>query len=146
MLQDFPAVFPREVTRNRRPPWERLGSGCRLAFLDQIGGDAAAVLYVVAVPLGPLADLRGVDAITTAAAAPSAPGGAADLATVLDVLSERLAQLIAVLAAEVDLVVRAVQPEADRAIRRAAVDVVNEECLNPLSHEFLRGWMMFKTA
>src|ERR1700691_342543 len=113
MVQDFPAVFASEVTRNRRPPWERLGSGCRLVFLDEFGGHAAAVLDVVAVPLGPLADLGSVDAISTAAAARGAPGGAADLAAVLDVLPERLAQLIAVLAAEVNLVVRAVQPEAD---------------------------------
>ena len=76
-------------------------------------------------------------ALSAATAAGSAPG-LADLAAVLDVLAERRAQLIAVLAAEVNLVFSAVKAETDRAIGGAAVEVINEERLNALSHEFLR--------
>jgi len=133
-----------ELDRNEWPPWELLRSGCRLVFRDEVGRHPTAVLDVVAVPLGPFADLGGVDGGSAAEAAWRAAGGAAYLAAVLDVLPERLAQLIGVLAAEVNLVVRAVQAEPDRAVRRAAVDVVNEERLNPLGHEFLRGSMMVK--
>ena len=82
--------------------------------------------------------------VTATVKSPRAAGDAANLAAVLDVLLERSAQFVAVRAAKVNLVVRAVEAEAHRAVRRTAVDVVNEERLNPLGHELLRGSVMFK--
>ena len=46
-----------------------------------------------------------------------------------------LAELVAVRGAEVDLVFRAVQAEADGAGRLAAVEVINQQRLNSLGHE-----------
>src|ERR1700733_8310811 len=54
-----------------------------------------------------------------------------------EVLLQRLAQLAAVGGAEVDLVFRAIEPEADGAGRLAAVEVINEQRLNSLSHEMI---------
>ncbi len=44
----------------------------------------------------------------------------------------RLAQLVAVRGAEVDLVFHAVEAEADGAVRLAAIEVINEQRLNSL--------------
>jgi hypothetical protein len=54
---------------------------------------------------------------------------------VREVLLQCLAELVVVRGAEVDLVFRAVQAEADGAGRLAAVEVVNEQGLNSLGHE-----------
>jgi hypothetical protein len=54
-----------------------------------------------------------------------------------EVRLERLAQFVAVRGAEVDLVFRAVQAEADGAGRLAAVEVVNEQRLNSLGYEWI---------
>ena len=106
-------------------------SGClrpcgRLVALDDVGRDTAAVLDLDALPLGPLADLGGVDG-GAASAAGRAPGRAAGPPGVRAVQLQCLAQLVAVRGAEVDLVFRPVQAEADGAGRLAAVEVVNEQ-------------------
>src|SRR3984957_11976908 len=107
----------------------------RLVLLDDVGRDTAAVLDRDALPLGPLADPGGVDGAAVAPAAGRAPGRAAGPPGVREVLPQCLAQLVAVRGAEVDLVFRAVQAEADGAGRLAAVEVINEQRLNSLSHE-----------
>jgi hypothetical protein len=99
------------------------------------GRDTAAVLDLDALSLGPLADLGSVDGGAAAPDAGSAPGRAAGPPGVREVPLSRLAQLVAVRRAEVDLVFRAVQAEADGAGRLPAVEVINEQRLNSLSHE-----------
>ena len=108
-----------------------LSADGRLVLLDDVGRDAAAVLDLDALPLGPLADLGGVDGgaaprrpRAALLAVPPAPPG------VREVLPQCLAQFVAVRGAEVDLVFRAVQAEADGAGRLAAVEVINEQRLN----------------
>src|ERR1700733_2495192 len=103
------------------PTWS--GSGRRLVLSDELGRHAPAVLDVVTVFPRPGANSPRVRRAGPAAAPGTRPTrGPADLAGVLDVLAQRGAQLIAVLAAEVDFVVAAVEGEPDRAFGRAAVD------------------------
>jgi hypothetical protein len=53
---------------------------------------------------------------------------------VLDVLPQRGAQFVAVLAAQVDFIGSAVEGETDGALGLAAIDVVNEQHLDSLRH------------
>jgi hypothetical protein len=116
-------------------PARGLCSGGRLVLLDDAGRDAAAVLDLDALLPGPLADLGGVDGGAAAPGAGCGPGRAAGPPGVREVLLQCLAELVVVRGAEVDLVFRAVQAEADGAGRLAAVEVVNEQGLNSLGHE-----------
>jgi hypothetical protein len=54
-----------------------------------------------------------------------------------DVLLQGLAELVAVRGAEVDFVFRAVEAEPDGSGRLAAVEVIDEQRLNLLSHEII---------
>ena len=85
----------------------------RLVPLEDAGRDTAAVLHLDALLLGPLADLGAVDGSATALDTGRGPGRAADPAGVREVLLQYLAEVVAVRRAEVDLVFRAVQAEAD---------------------------------
>src|SRR6202042_3138439 len=100
-----------------RAPLSCLHPCGRLVLLDDAGRDTAAVLDLDALPLGPLADLCGVDGGAAAPGARRAPGRAASPPGVRQVVPQCLAQLVAVRRAEVDLVFRAVQAEADGAVR-----------------------------
>jgi hypothetical protein len=117
----------------------KLLTGRRLVLRNEVGRDPAAVLDVISVLARPVADLGGVECPVSRLSGPtcgatSPAGGAADLARVGHVLAERRAQLVGVLGAEVDLVFSPVQRKAHRALGLAAVDVVNEEGLDLLSH------------
>jgi hypothetical protein len=82
--------------RFRGAPLRPLHPCSRLVLLDDIGRDTAAVLDLDALPLGPLADLGGVDGAAAAPAAGRAPGRAAGPPGVREVLPQSLPQLVAV--------------------------------------------------
>src|SRR6185312_855592 len=120
------------------------GSGGLVVLLDDGGRDPAAVADLETLLLRPGPDggcLVTVHAGAGAAAAPAGPAGRARRAPGLprraDVLGERVTQLGGVLAGQVDLVVVAVECEADRFRGFAAVEVVDEQYLDFLCHEFL---------
>jgi hypothetical protein len=106
---------------------------------DQLRWYPATVLDVNALRLRPVPDLGAVQPAGTGtgtgpAPAPrrpprtgSAPGGP-------NVAREGRTQLLDVPGAQVDLVLRAVQPEPDRALCLTAIDVVDEQRLYPLGH------------
>src|SRR4051794_31723793 len=105
---------------------------------DHAGWDASALLDVKAVLPRPGANSHGVVGtwLATCAGGGTAPT-AADLAGVGNVGLQGIAQLVTVLGAEVDFVLGAVQGEADGALGLAAVDVVDEHCLDLLGHGML---------
>ena len=105
-----------------------------LALLECADWDAAAFLDLNALPLSPLANPGDVNGGATPTAGRT-PDRAVDPPGVRGALPQCPAQLIALRGTEVDLVYRAVQAEADRAGRLAAVDVVNEQRLNSLGRE-----------
>ena len=103
-----------------------------------MNGHAAAVVDLVAVLLGPGADLGGVLAAAgggraggLAASARSTPTGAA---AALHVRVEKTAELVGIGGREVDLVGLAVQRERHGLVRLAAVEVVDKKDLNLLCH------------
>ena len=104
----------------------------RLVLGDDLGRDPAALFDLKPLRLGPGAHLGVTDAAAggLAPGLPCPPGGAGDPAARLDVAGQGRPQLLSVLGAQVDLVVRSVQPEKDRAFRLTAVDVIDEERLN----------------
>jgi hypothetical protein len=53
---------------------------------------------------------------------------------VLDVLPQRRAQFLAVLAVQIDLIVRAVEGEPHRTFGLAAIEIVNEQRCDLLRH------------
>src|ERR1051326_1382929 len=117
----------------------KLLPGRRLELRNEVRRHPAAVLDVITVRARPVADLGGVERTVRRLSGPTSgatrpAGGAADLARVGHVLAERRAQLLRVLGAEVDLVFRPVQRKAHCALSLTAVDVVNEEGLDLLSH------------
>src|SRR4051794_33534255 len=135
--------------RGPRPPPHRAArraacSGGLVVLLDDRGRDTAAVADLETLLLRPGPDggrLVAVHAGAGAAAAPAGPAGRArrppDLPRRADVLGERVTQLGRVLGGQVDLVVVAVECEADRFRGFAAVEVVDEQHLDFLCHEFL---------
>jgi hypothetical protein len=105
---------------------------------DEADWYPAAVLDVIAVVPCPGADGHVIDGALLAAAGGGGgclARGAGDLAGAGDVRAERGAQLVVVLAAEVDFVFCPVKGEADGAVGLAAVDVVDEERLDLLGYE-----------
>src|SRR6202034_3216469 len=104
--------FSRSPAAITRAPLRCLRPCSGLVLLDDVGRDTAAVLDLDALPLGPLADLGGVDGGAASPAAGRAPARAAGPPGMREVLLQRVAQLVAVRGAEVDLVFRAVEAEA----------------------------------
>jgi hypothetical protein len=106
----------------------RSASRGRLIFHEDIDSHAAALLDVDALLTGPSANCSGVNAAGTppAATAGRPASIAADLASTGDVSLQGLVELVVVLAAEVNLVVRTVQAESDSTFRRATINVVDE--------------------
>ena len=94
----------------------RLGLGRCLELDHELGGDPAAVLYLDALRLGPLADLGRVDPVRgrLAAGARRPPGIAADSAGRAYVAGECVAKCLGMAGVQVDLVVGAVEAEANR--------------------------------
>jgi hypothetical protein len=96
----------------------------------------ATVLYLDALCLCPLADLSGVQpaARLPASSAARPLGSCGDPPGDPYVAGQRIAQFPGVLGVQVDLVLRAVQAEADGSLGGAAVKVVDEQGLYLLSH------------
>src|ERR1700722_1394486 len=91
-------------------------AGGGLVLRNQIGGGTATILNVVPVLARPVPDFGRVQRRTGPPTGPtcgatSAAGGAADLASVTDVLSEGRTKLFRVLRVQVDLVFSPVQGE-----------------------------------
>jgi len=110
------------VSGTRRPqPFLLAGGGLELD--DQPGRDPATVLYLDAVRPGPLADLGGVHAVRrspAAAARCGPPGRAADTTGGAHIAGQGVTQFPGVSDVQVDLILRAVQPEADGPLGIAA--------------------------
>src|SRR5699024_7594721 len=109
-----------------------LGSARRVVRLADLLGDAPSLTDLVAVVLGPGANLRGVvrGADATGAGGPTA----ADATCLIGPDSELFAQLLGVVVVEVDLVGDAVETEAHRAGGLRAIDIVDEYCLSLTRH------------
>src|SRR5581483_4163439 len=107
-----------------------------LVRLSDIARNTAAVIDVVALLLGPRANLRGVLRAAhrahrgTGPATARGASPAALLAPLLGVRSEQLAQLPRVRVREVDLVGAPVESERHGLIRLAAVEIVDKKDLN----------------
>src|SRR5262249_8548055 len=110
-------------------------SACRGAvLLDDYGRDAAALFDIDALVPCPGANRRGIQRTGLAAAAGANPARRADLAGVRDVLAECRAQLLAVLATEIDLELSTVEGETDGSFGLSTVDVVDEKGMDLLRH------------
>ena len=120
------------------PRWEGgSGSYCPVAALNsdyQLGRDPAAVFDLDALGLGPLADLGGVQpARRSPPPGPRRPASsAAGPPRSAHIPRQRVAQLPGVLFVQVDLVLGAIQPEPDRSLGGAAVQVIDEQGLDLL--------------
>jgi len=104
-------------------------AGCSLELDDQFSGYPPAVFHLDALRLGPLSDLGGVQPVRRSPA-PSAGGSAGATANPPPsphIGRQRVPQLLRMLGVQVDLILRAVQPEADRALRGAAVQIIDEQ-------------------
>jgi hypothetical protein len=112
-----------------------LASVC-LELDHQVGGHPAAVFYLDALRPGPFADLGGVQAAhrSAATAAGWPAGAAADPTGGIHVPGQRILQLLGVPGVQVDLILGAVQSEADGTLGGAAVEVVDEQGLYLLRH------------
>jgi hypothetical protein len=110
--------------------------GSRLELDYQLSRHPAAVFYLDALGLGPLSDLGGVQPVrrSPASAASRPPGSAAGPAGSTDVAGQRIPQFLGMLGVQVDLIFRAVQPEADGSPGCTAVKVIYEQGLYFLSH------------
>lgn len=112
----------------------------RLEFDDQLGRYPSAVLDLDTPGLGPLANSRGVgsgstNSPTSGSAWPSSrrsgrPAGGTD------VWLQCLSQGTRMLGAQVDLIVRTIEPEADGALGLVAVQVINEQRLYLLRYVY----------
>ena len=111
-------------------------AGRRLELDHQFSGYPPAVFHFDSLRLGPLTDPSGVQSARRfPAAAASGPAGAtANPPPSPYVGRQRVPQLLGVLGVEVDLILGAVQPEADRPLGGAAVDVIDEQGLYLLSY------------
>src|SRR5277367_6470087 len=103
-------------------------AGRRLELDHQFRGYPAAVFYLDSLRLGPLAGPSGVHAArrSYASAASGSVGATANPPPSPHVGRQRVPQLLGMLGVQVDLILRAIQPEADRAFSGAAVDVIDE--------------------
>jgi len=84
--------------------------------------------------LGPLADLSAVHPARPAAAPGWAPGAAPSSPGRSHIARQRIPQRLGVLGIQVDLVLGAVQREADSAFSLAAIKVVEQQDLYLLGH------------
>jgi hypothetical protein len=117
----------------------------RLLELDyQLSGHPSAVFDVDALCLGPLADLGRVQPVRRcfASVASWPPGAAPGSAGGSHVACQCVPQLLGMGGVQVDLIVGAVQSEADGTVGLAAIEVVDEEGLDLLGPWRLRfsGW------
>src|SRR6185437_7349891 len=130
------ARFPTSNLDETGTSWALVSRRC-LEFDDEFGGYPAAVFDVDALGLGPLADFGGVQGVRLrfACAAGWRPGAGADAAAGGHIACQGVSQFLCVLGVEVDLVVGAVQSEADSAFGLAAVEVIDEEGLYFLGHD-----------
>jgi hypothetical protein len=103
-------------------------SGGGLEFHHQLGGHPATVFYLDALGFGPLADFGGVHTVRRSPASASCrpASSAAGPARSAHITRKRVSQCLGVLLVQVDLVLRAVQPETDRSFGGAAVKVIDE--------------------
>lgn len=92
----------------------RLLTGSRLEFYDQFSGYLPAIFHLDVMRLGPLPDLGGVQPARRSPA-PAAGGSAGATANPPSphVGRQRVTQLLGMLSVQVDLILCAVQPEAD---------------------------------
>ena len=109
-----------------------------LNFTTSSAGTPPAVFHLDALRLSPLPDLGGIQpaAWCPARAAGRPAGATAGPPPSPYVGRQRVTQLPGMLGVQVDLVLRAVQSEADRALRGAAIQVVDEQGLR-LSRDHL---------
>lgn len=110
-------------------------AGSGLEFDHQVSGYPAAIFHLDALCPGPLADLGGVQAVRRPAAAAAGwlAGAAAHPAASIHVPRQSLSHVLGVLGVQVDLILGAVQPEADGTFGGAAVEVIDEQGLDLLS-------------
>lgn len=106
-------------------------AGHRLVSGDDLGRDPAALFDLNPVCLGPGAYLGVADVVRggLAPVLPCLPGGCGGPPAGVDVAGQGGPQLRGVVCAQVNLVLRSVQPENDCAFCFAAVEVVDEEGL-----------------
>jgi len=98
------------------------------------GRHPAPLLDVDALLLGPRANRVGIDGARAPPAGAAGPARAAELAGMRNVLLQSGTQFLAVRRAKVDLVLGAVQAEADGALGLTAVNVIDVESLYLLGH------------
>ena len=88
----------------------RLLTGSRLEFYDQFSGYLPAIFHLDVMRLGPLPDLGGVQ---PARRSPAPPRAGRREPPSPHVGRQRVTQLLGMLSVQVDLILCAVQPEAD---------------------------------
>src|SRR2546429_5706579 len=121
----------------RRPRASRtLLSGSGLDPGHQFGGHPPAVFDLDALRPGPLADLGAIHpAPWCPAPRPGRPPGTAPGPPRRPrIARQRIPQRLSVLSVQVDLILGAIQPEADSALSLAAIEVVDEQGLYLLRH------------
>src|SRR5580704_14494154 len=101
----------------------------------QLGGHPPPVLHLDALRLGPHADLGAIHpARRPAPASGRPPRTAPGPPRGLYIARQRIPQRLGMLGGQVDLILGAVQPEADRAVSRAAIQVIDQQNLYLLGH------------
>src|ERR1700733_5301952 len=112
----------------------------RSEFDDQFGRYPAAVFDLDALSLGPFPDRcrvgPGGSGPTTCVSAWAADDRSRRPACGTHVRLQRLPQRLGVLGAQVDLIFRAVEAEAHRALGLSAVQIVDQQGLNLLRHVY----------
>src|SRR5689334_1820463 len=111
-------------------------SGGGLEPGHHLGWHASAVLHVDALRLGPLAHLSGIQSARRCpAAAPGGPPGAASCPPGgIDIARQCVPQCLGMIGVQVDLILRAVELEADGTLSRTAIKIIDEQGLYLLSH------------
>src|SRR6266568_1311094 len=111
-----------------------LGSGLELDY--QLGRYPSAVFHLDALCLGPLTDLGAVQPPSRCPTpAPGRPSGASSCPPGSShITRQRGPQRLGMFRAQVDLVLRTVQPEPDSTFSLTAIKVIDEQGLYLLSH------------
>ena len=94
-----------------------------------LGRHASAVLHVDSLHLRPLAHFSGIQPARRLPAATRAGRRALPLPPGIDIARQCVPQCPGILGVQVDLILRAVEPEADGALRLAAIEVIDEQGL-----------------
>ena len=114
-----------------------LPRGC-LELHDQFRRHPPAVLNLNALGLGPLPNRGGVGSVGTGRLTPASawpPSSSAwRPASGVDVPRQRFPQRVSILSAQVDLILRAVQPEAHCGLCLTTIEVIYKQGLNLLRH------------